>query len=291
MLKRFRNILTLLLVFSFMAGLLGGESEIVQYFPNTLGSYWVYKDQDGNELTRRAIEDEEVADKTYRAFSYEPTVEDWADYVYHVQPFLYQVGKKKITFFVGDEVKKTIKARLTKEIKTMIETLKKMVPPGVDASSFDFNHDVKVEALDNFQLLPIPVTFNEKWDAMRIKATVTLSDPGGEGSGVAHFTIQETGNVLGKETVETPAGTFDDCLKIEYRTKTEILLSPPTETDPPGESITTLWLAPNVGIVKFHQETENMFLNAIPELQFKSQSTVKTLELTKYKIEVDDSGE
>ena len=115
--------------FSFAAGLLSDQSDIItQYFPNTLGSYWVYEDQDGNELTRRTIEDKEVAEKTYRAFSYEPTVEDWTDYIYHVQPFLYQVGDEQITFFVGDEVKETIKARLTKEIKTMIETMRKMAP-------------------------------------------------------------------------------------------------------------------------------------------------------------------
>ena len=35
-------------------------SETIQYFPNTLGSYWVYEDQDGNELTRRVIEDKEI---------------------------------------------------------------------------------------------------------------------------------------------------------------------------------------------------------------------------------------
>ncbi len=288
MLKRFRDVITLLLLFVFTAGLLGDESEIVQYFPNTLESYWVYKDQDENELTRRAIEDEEVAEKTYHAFSYESTVEDWAAYSYHVQPFLYQIGEKQITFFVGNEVKKTIEARLAKEIKAMVETLKRIAPTE-DPSSFDIDHDVKVEALEDFHLLSIPVTFNEEWDVMRIKATVMLSDPGGEGGGVAHFTIFETGNVLGKETVETPAGIFEDCLKIEYRTKTEILLSPPTEMDPPGESVTTLWLAPNVGIVKFHQEVEKMFLSAIPDPQFKSPSTVKTLELTKYKVEVDDS--
>ncbi len=290
MLKRFRNVITLLLVFSFTAGLLGDESEIIQYFPNSLGSYWVYKDQDENELTRRAVEDEEVAEKTYHAFSYEPAIEDWANYIYHLQPFLYQFEEKGITFFVGDEVKKTIKARFAKEIKTMIETLKRIAPTE-DPSSFDMDHDVKVEALDNFQLLPIPVTLNEEWDAMHIKATVTLSDPEGEGGGVAHFTISETGNVLGKETVETPAGIFENCLKIEYKTKTEILLSPPTKTDPPGESITTLWLAPNVGIVKFHRKVEDMLLNSIPELPFKSAPTIKIFELTEYKIESDDSTE
>jgi len=288
MLKRFRNVITLLLIFGFTAGLLGDESEIIQYFPSTLGSYWVYKDQDGNELTRRAIEDEEVAEKTYHAFSYEPTVEDWADYVYHVQPLLYQSGKEKIMFFVGDEVNKTVKARFAKEIKATIEKMKKIAPPGADTSSIDLNYDVKVEAQDNFHLLPIPVTFNEEWDAMEINATLTLSEPGGGDLGTGHFTISESGNVIGTETVETPAGTFEDCLKIEYRTESELLLTPPSETDPPGESVTTLWLAPNVGIVKFHQESEGTFSNTIPQL--KSSPTVRTLELTKYKIESDDSA-
>ena len=36
------------------------------YFPDTVGSYWTYQDQDGNELTRYAVEPEEVDGETYR---------------------------------------------------------------------------------------------------------------------------------------------------------------------------------------------------------------------------------
>jgi len=54
-----------------------------------------------------------------------------------------------------------------------------------------------------------------------------------------------------------------------------------------GESVTTLWLAPNVGIVKFHQESHTPIM-----LEFGNDeptTEVKTLELKKYEIKSDSS--
>ena len=59
MLKRFRVVLRLLLILGFSATLLGKE-RTVSYFPHALGSYWVYEDQDGNKLTRRAVGTETI---------------------------------------------------------------------------------------------------------------------------------------------------------------------------------------------------------------------------------------
>ena len=53
MLKRFRVVLSLLLIFGFSTTLLAQEGDV--YFPHVPGSYWVYADQDGNESTRRAV--------------------------------------------------------------------------------------------------------------------------------------------------------------------------------------------------------------------------------------------
>ena len=94
--------------------------------------------------------------------------------------------------------------------------------------------------------------------------------------------VVETGNVIGKETVETEAGTFEECLKIEYRTKTTVDTELPPEykqllpEQQTNESVSTLWLAPNVGIVKFKSEQEN-------------SDEVKTLELKSYEIQSDES--
>ena len=285
MLKKFRIVFSLLLIFGFSATLVG-EEKADTYFPHIIGSYWVYEDPDGNELTRRVIENREIDGETYRAFSYEPTLEEWADYDYHIHPHLYQVGEERVTFWVGDDVEKALKARLTKEVEAFGR---------IHAADFDLLYDIEVEAQDEFYVLPTSVTFNEKWDAAEIKAKITLTpDPPQDPEEVIlEFTIVETGKVLGTEDVETPAGTFEDCLKIEYRTATEVSIFPQDEgeeSNPPGESVTTLWVAPNVGIAKFHQEAGDILLKVIPLPQVKASTTVKTLELKRYEVKSTDAG-
>ena len=292
MLKKFHVVLSLLLIFGFSATLVGKEKTDT-YFPHAIGSYWVYEDQDGNELTRRVIESKNIDGETYRAFSYEPTFEDWADYDYHIHPLLYQVGEERVTFWVGADVKKAVKARLTKEVETFGK---------IHEANFDLLYDIEVEAQDPFYVLPMSVTFNEKWETAQIKAKVTMTPdpPQDPEETICEFTIVETGKVLGTENVETPVGTFEDCLKIEYRTATEVAIfahgasgesHPPDEgeshrpnSNPPGESVTTLWVAPNVGIVKFHQEAEDILLTVITHSQVKASTTVKTLELKRYEV-------
>ncbi len=287
MLKKISCCLSLLLIFGFSATLVGKEKSDT-YFPHAIGSYWVYEDQDGNELTHRVIENKEIDGETYRAFSYEPALEGWANYDYRIHPHLYQVGGNRVTFWVGNDVEKAVKARLAKEVEAFGK---------IHEANFDLLYDIEVEAQDQFYVLPTSVTFNEKWDAAQIKAKVTMTPdpPQDPKKTVLEFTIVETGKVLGTENVETPVGTFEDCLKIEYRTATEVAIlvhrasgesHPPDqgESDPPGESVTTLWVAPNVGIVKFHQEAEDILLKVITHSQVKASTTVKTLELKRYEV-------
>ena len=298
MLKRFCTVFTLLLVFGLSTVLIGDESEITQYFPGTLGSYWVYVDQDGNELTRRAVEGEEIAGKIYLAFDYEPALKNRIDYDYHIHPSLYQVGEEWVTFLVGDEARKSVQARLAKEMGALLKMMKEAAPPGAEAG-FNLLYEIETEAQDQFYMLPTPAAFNEKWEATQIKAKITMTPDPPQGDPeeiILEFTIVEKGKVLGTENVETPTGTFENCLKIEYRTETTIAILPPEaaeagEINPPGESVTTVWLAPNVGIVKYHQEAEDIFLKTIPEPQIRASTTVKTLELKKYEIKSADSEE
>ena len=285
MLKRFRVVLSLLLIFGFSATLVGEEGADM-YFPHTLGNYWVYEDQDGNESTRRAVAEKTIEGEIYHAFSYEPAFEDWADYDYHIHPNLYQVGEERVTFLVGDETQKAVKARLTKEMETFRTAFR------VTMVEFDLLYDIEAEAEDSFYVLPTSVTFNEAWEAAQIKAKITMrSDPPQDPEEIIlELTIVETGKVLGTENVETPAGTFENCLKIEYQTETKVETSPPDQApNPPGESVTTLWVAPNVGIVKFHQKTEDILLKIIPLPGLKTSTTVKTLELKRYEIKSANS--
>ena len=285
MLKRFRVVLSLLLIFGFSATLLGKE-RTEAYFAHVPGSYWVYEDQDGNELTRSAVEKKEIEGETYSSFNYEPALEDWIDYDYHIHPNFYQIGEERVTFLVGEEAQKAVKARLTKEMETFIKMGKQMNP------NINILYQVKVEIQDPFYVLPTSVTINEAWEATQIKAKITMTPfpPQDPEEIIVEFTIVETGKVLGTEKVETPAGTFENCLKIEYRTATGVTTFPPQDENPPGESVTTLWVAPNVGMVKFHQKTEDILLKVVPLPELEASTTVKTLELKKYEIKSVDSG-
>ena len=284
MLKRFRAVLRLLLIFGCSATLLAQEGKDT-YFPYVPGSYWVYEDQDGNELTRRATEKKEIEGETYHAFNYEPAAEEWAGYDYHIHPNFYKVGEEKVMFLVGEVAEKAIKARFTKEMETFIKIGKQMNPDII------LLYQVTVEVQAPFYVLPTSVTFNEKWEATEIKAKITITPfPQDAGDIIrVELTIVETGKVLGTENVETSAGTFEDCLKIEYRTETGVTIVPALEENPPGETVTTLWVAPNVGIVKFHQKTEDIFLKVVPLPEPKDSTTIKTLELKKYEVQSPNS--
>lgn len=99
MLKKFCVLFSLLLIFGVSPTLIVAES-VNDYFPHTSGSFWVYADQDRNELTRRAVEEKNIEGETYHAFGYESAVEDWTDYEHYIHPNFYQIRKDGIVKFV-----------------------------------------------------------------------------------------------------------------------------------------------------------------------------------------------
>ena len=275
---------SLLLIFLGTATAANEQSN--DYFPHTLGSFWVYADQDGNKLTRRAVEQKTIAGETYHAFSYEPASEDWTDYEHYVHPNFYQIRKNGIAFFVGDAVEKAFEAKLRKEMDADIKEQQGIsTSPGVSA---DFSYEIKVEAKDDFYLLPTLIVFDKAWTATQISGSITLKlkmqspdfqIPGGDQVNAIPIDLVEKGKVTAKETVKTPAGTFEDCLKIEYwyaEATEKKDATKPTSSDTSDIELTTLWLAPNVGIVKF--------------IRVSADSKVKkSLELTQYEIKSTNS--
>ena len=303
--KNFRFILAILLLFGFSATLMGNEWANY-YFPDAPGNYWVYEDQNGDELTRYAIEPEEIDGEFYRAFSYDPTLEDWADFEHYTHPYFYQVGADWVAFFVGTEIENALKAATMQQMEEamvlMRQAMQDQMPEGLNIT-FDLDYDIEADSQDYFYFLPTPATFGEEWTAIEINVVLTLTIdfqgmpieiPGGSAQTVKTYTtLVETGNVTGTETVETEAGTFEDCLVIEYRTdaSTETVMSVEVPQAPgPQEqqdvTLTTIWLAPNVGIVKFEHQHE-----ASPENEEMGLATPEdqTLELISYEIKSSSS--
>ena len=268
-----------ILFLCFCITIFGNESSSV-YFPSEVGSYWVYEDEDGNEITRESVEDKVIPAQTFHAFSYEPAIEEWFDYIPHLQPNRFKVDDDGITFYNSDEIAELIKARLTREIETLIL----MEPPDDE----EISYEVITDSSEQYLFLPLPISLNEEWDTSKLKTTLQISvnDHGNNDIGRMdiHFSVIESGTVVDRETVETPAGTFEECIKIEFRTETEMSMAFERDGNPPGETVTTLWLAPNVGIVKCHREMEDMFLKTAPIDELPFTTTENTLELKKYEI-------
>ena len=305
MLKKLRLVFVLLLIFGASALSMGNEWANY-YFPDAPGNYWVYEDQNGDELTRYAIEPEDIDGESYRAFSYDPALENWAEFEHYVQPYFYQVGADWVAFFVGAEIENGLKAstmqQMDEAIVLMRQAMLEQMPEGLNIT-FDIDYDVEVDSADYFYFLPTPATFGEEWTAIETNVVLTLTIdikgmpieiPGGSTQTVKTYTtLVETGNVTGTETVETEAGTFEDCLVIEYRTdaSTETVMSVEVPQQPgPQEqqdvTITTVWLAPNVGIVKFEHQHDASAENE--ELGLETPED-QTLELIQYEIKSSSS--
>lgn len=259
------------------------------YFPDSIGSTWVYVDQDGNTLTRSAVEEKNVDGTTYRAFSYQPELQDLEQYQYLMHPLLYNVGEKWVALYVGDNIETATKSILSKRLDETIASMRLLIseqlPPGI---TIDFDYTVNPTAQDYFYLFPIPITYNEEWIAMELVVKVNMSmdingaavEPPAELKSIISTTnFEERGKVIGKETVETQAGKFDDCIKIEYRTltATDTTLPPQIKQLIPiqemQESVSTLWLAPNVGIVKYISNSENT--DEATSFELKSYEIIK----------------
>lgn len=289
---------------------MSGKENGHAYLPSSLGSFWVYEDQDGNEFTRRVTKVKIHNGKVHTGFKSEPELKDSKNFNRFLHPSFYQYGEDGVNILLGDTLKKAINVRLNNEMelfsKLSIKSLKNSFPPNQNIS-VDLDYDTEAETNSVLNLLPMQVDIEKEWKSIEINAKITMKfnieglqifqDAEDFPTTILEFAITERGKILGTETVETDAGTFDDCLKIVYKTETKMTETHPIEpADLPGESVTTLWFAPNVGIVKLQSETEKIFLHALSERELVkkhasekeaagiTKPTVKTLQLKKFKI-------
>ena len=265
---------------------------VTAYFPTTEGSFWVYVDQDGNEFKRTSTKEINIEGEIYRAFRYEPAIEDWERYNYLLRPFLYQVDAEWITFYVADEIENALKSRLKKRLEEIIAELRQQYTDQLpDSVTLDFDYTIEPTAKDTLYFLPSPINSKEKWTTTQVSVRIEISmDIKGTEINIPAenkllsitMRLSETGDFLGQESVKTAAGTFADCLKIEYKTKTTLSKNVVSDikkglTDQsPKDKITTLWLAPNVGIVKLMSTVEG-------------SEEVEIIELKSYEIESSET--
>lgn len=114
--------------------------------------------------------------------------------------------------------------------------------------------------------LPVDLAVGKKW-AVGISWQDTLR-------------FQDEGRIVSKETIETPAGTFEDCLKvmlIHARVSgTMTIDGGKSLTVTSGKGMCTIWLAPGVGMVRQEELEQFIFktsANANRSLTFTMKDT------------------
>ena len=103
--------------------------------------------------------------------------------------------------------------------------------------------------------LPIPIKLGLLWT---VKGEVKLPLLG-------EIMAENTQEVVAVDKISVPAGTFDNCLQVR---QTNVLISPVLRLERPG----TMWLAPNLGPVKFVNSDDIVF------------------ELARYNVSVDETA-
>lgn len=221
------------------------EKRVPSYYPDAIGNRWVYREANGFEWARTVSGERVIQGRVYRVFDYDPPVED-APFDYLKTPS-YRVTQNRVLFFVGEEINRYYEVDFAEALETRVF-------PGE-------NVEVKVRAVSEHELIffRIPPITNFQWDVLDLKVKgdiIFLDLDGAKLPFEIHYLI--TGAVVGGGSVQTPAGNFETTSKIQYKSKITTTILDEEETT--EEKTDTVWLAPDVGIVKVENEDRTVEL-------------------------------
>ena len=207
------------------------------YFPDTVGSKWVYRNVDGSEWTREITNGNDAQDEDYLTFTYTPSVSEVE--IDFLKPTSFRVTQNQIFFDVGREIDRYIQTELLTSVQDDFEGLE------VDVAL----EPISLSELFFFQ---IPLTSDSQWEALNLKVNgnITLQNltllqiPFG-----IHFIIR--GEVINVRAIETLAGKFENTYQLKY--KIEIFQTVLSQDESTVRD-QTVWFVPHVGIVKIEDE-------------------------------------
>ena len=226
------------------------------YFPMTVGNRWVYQNPDGSEWTREVTEIDEVGSDVYHFFSYDPLIADnhsdpFETPIYTPTPYaitldgrlIYDIKLSDLNTAVSQTVARSGRAppnkwgiwvgcrtegeravavcRMEKH-ETIYRDGKARKETNNDALMFLYRYDTRVVRNSKLTLLRFPIVPHQRWKAINVHLSGTRYRPpfrDRDGVGDIHSfeaNVTISGIVGHPESVVTPAGAFEDCLKIRY---------------------------------------------------------------------------
>lgn len=207
--------------------------ELPNYFPDVIGSRWIYRNSDGSQWTRKVSGEVNIEGKDYRIFKdTTPLTGTELDFL---NSTYYRVTPDAVMFTISEKVTDYLQTELPKVAQDEFAGLELTVA-------------VEPFAYPELVFFRIPLVPNFQWDALNIKVNgniilqnlVLLQIPF-----EAHISVK--GEVVAESPLVTPAGNFEKTYQIEYHTEiTHTLFS--TEETIQGKQ--TIWFAPHVGVVK-----------------------------------------
>lgn len=212
--------------------------QMPNYFPDTVGSRWVYQNPDGSEGSRAVTDGNSIDGEGFHGFVYTPPVAETE--LALLKPDVFRVMDNQVLFGIGEKINRYIQ---------------NVLPTWVADEFAGLELDIAIESSipPEFVFCQLPLTVNFQWDAFRtdvngsivLQNLVLLQFP---------FEVQVSvkGEVVAVGSLETPAGSFEETYQIAYKTEITQTLFSEAETMQRRE---TVWFAPHVGIVKFEDES------------------------------------
>lgn len=207
------------------------------YFPDTLGSQWVYRNTEGIQWTWQVNGEKIINEENYFYLQNTPTISDTE--LDLLIPTYFRVSQDQVFFTIEEKIDSYIQTELPTAVKDEFEGL-------------DVKVDVEPISSPDLLFFQIPLTPNFQWDAFDVNVDgnfilqdlIILNIP-------FEVYIKVKGEVIGRETLKTPAGTFENAYQINYLTEiTQIIFS----NEEFNQRSQTIWLVPHVGIVKIEDE-------------------------------------
>ena len=226
------------------------------YYPMSIGSRWVYRSPDGSEWSREVTKTEEVGSHLYHFFSYDIPIDDnqsdpsktpmytptpyvktldgrliyeikLSDLNEAVQQTISQSGRvppNKWGIWVGcrTEGERAVAVCRMEKHETIYRDGKARREINNDALMCLYRYDARVIWNSELTVLRFPLVPYRRWKAIDIRVSGTWYRPpfwDDDGVGDTHsFEADVTiSGIAGQpESIVTPAGDFENCLKIQY---------------------------------------------------------------------------
>lgn len=208
------------------------------YFPDAVGSSWVYRDANGYEWTREITDGYSTEEGDYQLFTYtQPSADDELDYL---RPNAFRVAENWVFFAIGEKVDLYIE----NELPVLVQD---------EFSGLELDIALDPTSHPEFIFFQFPLSLNTEWNAFNTKVNgslilqnlVLLQIP-------LEAEVGIMGKVVTKTPLETPAGSFDSAFQIEYEIEFTHTLFPEAEVVRQHQ---TIWFVPHVGIVKIKNES------------------------------------